>query len=197
MSHGKRKECFFKALFLTYKNYYENLPENWMICKLSEIACIKGGKRIPAGQKFSINATNHKYLRVTDMKSNTIVSCAYISDEIFNLIKNYYITSNDLYITVAGTIGSIGTIPQEYSYSNLTENADKIVLIDYINKYWLMFSLLATQIQNQIKESTTKVGQPKLSIKKIEELRIALPPYNEQKRIVNKINDCIYYLTFL
>lgn len=129
------------------------------------------------------------------MKNHTIVSCAYISDDIYNLIKNYYITSNDLYITVAGTIGSVGIIPENYSYANLTENADKIVITNYINKNWLMFMLLSNQIQNQIKESTTKVGQPKLAIKKIEELRIALPPYNEQNRILNKINNCLHYLT--
>ena len=51
----------------------------------------------------------------------------YISKEIYSLIKNYTISKDDLYITVAGTIGVVGEIPIEFDGANLTENANKIV----------------------------------------------------------------------
>ena len=165
------------------KNYYENLPFNWKEISLKMICSVKGGKRIPAGEKFSIEPTNHKYLRVTDMKNSTIVGCAYISDDIYSKIKSYTISADDIYITVAGTIGSVGIIPNEFNEANLTENADKLLLNPLICKEWFINLLQSEVIQRQIRDSVTKVGQPKLAIKRIEELRIPLPPLNEQIRI--------------
>ncbi len=147
------------------------------------ICSVKGGKRIPAGEKFSVEPTNHKYLRVTDMKNSTIVGCAYISDDIYSKIKSYTISADDIYITVAGTIGSVGIIPNEFNEANLTENADKLLLNPLICKEWFINLLQSEVIQKQIRDSVTKVGQPKLAIKRIEELRIPLPPVNEQIRI--------------
>jgi type I restriction enzyme S subunit len=44
-------------------------------------------------------------------------------------------------------------------------------------------------IQSQIADATTKVGQPKLAILRIQELLCPLPPLAEQHRIVEKINE--------
>ena len=165
-----------------------NLPLNWCKVPLKDICEVKGGKRIPAGEKFEILPTNYKYLRVTDMKNNSIISCAYISENIYKLIKNYTISKDDIYITVAGTIGNVGEIPPEYDNSNLTENADKLILNKNINKSWFIKFLKSDTCQKQIKESITKVGQPKLAIKRIEEIMLILPPYNEQLKISNIID---------
>ena len=176
------------------KNYYEQFPDTWKLVRLQNICEVKGGKRIPAGTKFSLEPTNHKYLRVTDMKQHSIIGCAYISSEIYNCIKNYTINHDDIYITCAGTIGYIGTIPKEYDGANLTENADKLLLNHLIDKSWFIQCLCSEICQKQIRDCTTKVGQPKLAIKRIEQLTIPLPPFEEQRRINNKIMSLVSYL---
>ena len=180
---------FFNDFVNIYKNYYMNLPINWCEISLRNICEVKGGKRIPAGEKFELSPTKYKYLRVTDMKNGGIIGCTYISEKIYRLIKNYTISKEDIYITVAGTIGNIGEIPSEYDGSNLTENADKLILNKNINKSWFIKFLKSETCQKQIKESVTKVGQPKLAIKRIEEIKINLPPYSEQVRISNLVDQ--------
>ena len=128
------------------------------------------------------------------MKNNSIRGCAYISDKIFEIIRNYTIKYNDIYITVAGTIGDVGIVPIEYNGANLTENADKLLLNNQICKDWFVLYLQSEYCQMQIRDVTTKVGQPKLAIKRIEELFIMLPPYNEQKAIYKKINCLFDYI---
>ena len=166
------------------------IPASWSWCRLRNIASIKGGKRIPVGEKLTTENTGHMYIRVADMKENTVKTddIHYISESIYQKIKSYTISTEDLYITVAGTIGSVGEIPKVFNNANLTENADKIVFRGVCKKF-LMYCLLSNFVQSQIKKCTTKVGQPKLAIVRIEDLLIPLPPIKEQYRIVHKIEQ--------
>ena len=166
------------------------IPSSWSWCRLGNIASVKGGKRIPVGEKLTTGNTGHMYIRVADMKENTVKTddIHYISESIYQKIKSYTISTEDLYITVAGTIGSVGEIPKVFDNANLTENADKIVFRGICKKF-LMYCLLSNFVQSQIKKCTTKVGQPKLAIVRIEDLLIPLPPIKEQYRIVHKIEQ--------
>ena len=172
------------------------IPPTWVWCRLGAITSIYGGKRIPAGHILSDIDTGHKYIRVSDMKNGTVnlSDIHYISEDVYQQIKAYNISKDDLYITVAGTIGRIGEVPIELDNANLTENADKIVF-SQINKKFLMYALQSEYVQSQIRDCTTKVGQPKLAIMRIQELFIALPPVQEQKRIVSKITTILSHIT--
>lgn len=166
------------------------IPNNWCWVRLGNITQIKGGKRIPKGTSLLKENTGYKYIRVTDMKNGTVLNddIHYISKDIYNKISNYTISKNDIYITCAGTIGRVGIIPVEFDGANLTENADKII-IKHINKNLLVKVLSSYIVQKQIQEVITTGCQPKLAIKKIEQLKIPLPPINEQQRIVNIIES--------
>ena len=166
------------------------IPSNWCWVRLGNITQIKGGKRIPKGTSLLKENTGYKYIRVTDMKNGTVLNddIHYISKDIYNKISNYTISKNDIYITCAGTIGRVGIIPVEFDGANLTENADKII-IKHINKNLLVKVLSSYIVQKQIQEVITTGCQPKLAIKKIEQLKIPLPPINEQQRIVNIIES--------
>ena len=83
----------------------------WQKVMLKEIALIKGGKRIPKGKKLSDEVTPYPYLRVTDFGENgTIVSknMKYVPSNIYPEIKQYTISSGNIYISIAGSIGKVG-----------------------------------------------------------------------------------------
>ena len=167
-----------------------NIPDGWKWSKLGEMVTVLGGKRIPAGKKLTKNNTGHIYIRVSDMKDNTVSTndLQYVPEDIYPGISRYIINKDDVYITVAGTIGRVGKIPPELDGANLTENADRLVF-NRIDQDWLIWCLNSPIIQNQIHDATTQVGQPKLAIKRIEELLIPLPPLTEQKRIVERLEN--------
>lgn len=172
-------------------NYKDEIPRNCKLVKLGDIVGIYGGKRIPAGRKLTRENTGHYYIRVSDMGENTIDSTEdmqFVPKDIVETIKSYIINKDDIYITVAGTIGKIGYIPDELDGANLTENADKLVFSN-INKKWLIYALKSEFVQKQIQESTTKVGQPKLAIKRISNIEIILPSPEEQVRTTKKLDD--------
>ena len=164
------------------------IPQGWEWERLGNITTIKGGKRIPVGMNLSTIDTGHKYIRVADMKNHSIKNddIHYITDEIYEKIKAYIISKDDLYITVAGTIGNVGIVPEEFNNANLTENAYKIEIYA-LCKLYLLYTLLSDVVQEQIRECTTKVGQPKLAIIRIQNFLIPIAPLAEQKRISNRI----------
>ena len=172
-----------------------DIPYGWSWCRLAIFAQVLGGKRIPAGRQLTNENTGHYYIKVSDMKENSVCldKLQFVPTDIYPTISRYIINKEDVYITVAGTIGRVGTIPNELDGANLTENADRIV-VDEIDQHWLVKCLLSDVIQEQIKEATTKVGQPKLAIARIEKFLIPLPPLAEQKRIVAKINEVFVML---
>ena len=168
------------------------IPENWRWCRLGTLVAVLGGKRISAGRKLTSDNTGHVYIRVSDMKDGGVNTdnLLYVPEDIYPSISKYIISSADVFITVAGTIGRVGKIPAELDGSNLTENADRLVFT-IIDQDWLILLLQSSLIQEQIIEATTKVGQPKLAIARIERLLVALPPVKEQHRIVQRIEELL------
>ena len=171
------------------------IPDGWKWVRLGDVASVLGGKRIPAGRTLTTENTGYKYIRVSDMKNGSVSidSLLYVPSDIYPSISRYIINKEDVYITVAGTIGRVGKIPQQIDGSNLTENADRLVF-QFLDQDWLIRCLESQLIQQQIIDATTKVGQPKLAIKRIQELLLPLPPVAEQKRIVAKIEELLPYL---
>ncbi len=165
------------------------LPEGWKWCRLGDVAILKGGKRIPAGKKCISEKTPHVYIRVTDMQNDTVNldNLMYITDDIYSAIKNYTISKEDLYLTIAGTIGRVGIIPDCLDGMNLTENALKITDIKCDKKY-LLYVLKSDFTQNYFFNSYHQVAMPKLSILNASNTQIPLPPtLAEQQCIVNRI----------
>jgi restriction endonuclease S subunit len=125
--------------------------------KIGEIASVKGGKRLPKGMTVIDEPTPHPYLRVVDFSDYGIdrSNIKYIDEEAFEKIKRYTIDKADVYISIAGTIGRVGIVPDDLSGANLTENAAKITNIsrDVDHKY-LMYYLRGSVGQGQIANRT-------------------------------------------
>ena len=110
----------------------------------------------------------------------------YIDEEVYEVIRRYIIEKDDLYLTIAGTIGKVGEIPDALHGMNLTENAARLTEI-VCDKRYLMYSLMTDMVQSHFSLRFHQVAQPKLSIETSSSTPVALPPLAEQKRIVRAI----------
>ncbi|OPX99888.1 MAG: EcoKI restriction-modification system protein HsdS [Syntrophorhabdus sp. PtaB.Bin047] len=172
----------------TKKQDEKPLPSGWRWVRLGEVCQIKGGKRLPKGHDFADGKTNYPYLRVIDFGNGTVRSngLKYLSENTQREISRYIIRSQDVYISIAGSIGIVGTIPPELDGANLTENAARLIIGDpsaLDGKYVAGF-LRSPSGQEQIEVRTNKVGQPKLALERIATVMLPLPPFPNRNALL-------------
>lgn len=171
----------------------KQLPTGWKMVKLGDLCHVKGGKRLPKGDTFVEAQTKHPYIRVVDMVGGSVNlnNIKYISDITHASISRYTITKDDVYISIAGTIGSTGIIPECLDGANLTENAAKLVIKkpNTLNKHFLANYLQTPYCQSLIAIRTNAVGVPKLALERISTIEIPVPPLEAQHKIVSILDE--------
>lgn len=165
--------------------------------KLSSVAIVKGGKRIPKGYGYSNEQTPYHYLRVADMDSDAQVevnNLMNISEEVFNILERYEILEGELAISIAGTIGKI-TILKNIPIDKrviLTENCAKILAktnVDLLPEY-LKICLELPIVKKQLDLNYIQTTIPKLGLDKIVGIKIPpIPCIQKQQEIVDYINE--------
>lgn len=158
------------------------------VVHLGDIAMVKGGKRLPKGNEYSDIPTGFPYIRVTDWNDHEIdPTCVrWISSEAAFAIKRYTISSADLFISIAGSVGLVASVPPELDGAYLTENAAKIVLREHveIDRDYLLLVMRSGSLSGQIRrQKGVGGGVPKLALFRIEALEIPLPSIGRQREI--------------
>lgn len=157
----------------------ENLPEGWRWGKLGEVCEIKGGKRLPKGEELTDQKGSHPYLKVADMTSDKYVvlnnKIQYVQDEIQKQIQNYIVKTNDIILSIVGTIGNVNTIDESLNGANLTENCVRFVNVKKITSNYLYQYLVSKEGQRQIEQGIVGGVQGKLPIYNIASIPILVP----------------------
>lgn len=176
------------------------IPKGWKVCHISDVADVKGGKRLPKGAPFAESKTPYPYIRISDFSNGSIDvgNIKYVRAEVREKIKRYTISQNDLYVSIAGVyLGLFGEVPEVLDGALLTENAAKIVFKDTErqNKTFVRYLCQSSLVQSQLlQEKGVGAGVPKLALFRIAETYIALPDRLEQNRISDTIASVDSYL---
>lgn len=163
-----------------------DFPE-WEEKTIEQIADVKGGKRLAKGYSLQSMNNGKPYITVTDMYEGgvEVENIRYVPIEIAESIKNYKIGINDIFISVAGTLGIVGIVPEELNNANLTENANKLTNLKCNQKYLLQY-LMSDNFKILIDSVKTTNAQPKLAIYAIKSFAIYMPTStSEQTKIAN------------
>lgn len=166
-------------------------PRDWRVVTLGELCEVKGGKRLPKGHRFAEAPALYPYIRVVDFRNYSVKKddLKFLTPQDYQLLKRYVISHEDVYISIAGTTGLVGVVPEDLDGAVLTENAAKLLIRNKrkVWKYFLMYFLASESGQVQIYQQTTKAVQPKLALGRIKQILIPLPPFLEQQKIAKAL----------
>ena len=182
-----------KAEIACDNGQYSKFPQNWAKIKIADVCDFMNG--------YAFNSDSYKQIgipvvRISNIKDDKISlnECVYV-DAISNC--EFTISKGDLLIAMSGaTTGKMGIYTcEEKAYlnqrvGNLRIKDANILCTNYRN-YMMRF------LQKEIIKKAYGGAQPNISSKMILNFEIFLPPLNEQKRIVQKIEDVFSILNLI
>jgi len=173
-----------------------DLPTKWKWKTVSDVSDIKGGKRVPLGHKLVSYNTSLPYIKAGDLKKGTVLKnkLEYLLPETQSIIKRYIVAKGDVYITNVGAkIGDAGIIPGDLDGANLTENALKMCNLEGVMNTYLSMWLRSPVAQEFIQQTILSAAQGKLALGRVEVFPLPLPPIEEQKEIVRKVEELFHF----
>lgn len=167
--------------------------------KHDKVLDLRGGKRIPKSDDYvpPIIKTNHYYPQVKNFVNYSIdlKYSRFINNNTYEKIKHYALKKNDVFISIAGTIGKVGmmpNIPRGYTVS-LTENAARFTNINKntLLPKFLMIEICGEAFHNEIKTLMSHNDTPKLGLSMLESCTISIPSLKTQLNYCDKFESLI------
>lgn len=166
--------------------------KEWKTYKLGEICVIKGGKRLPKGEPYSLNTTKYPYIRLVDVENGKVSknNIQYLNEKTQSLISRYIVEDGDVCLAIVGnTIGVVFYIDEQLHGANLTENAARLTLFKDTYSKYVYYFLLSQEGQNEIYKNAIGSAQGKLPIYGIQNIDIPLPKYSTQIKVGNILSS--------
>lgn len=168
-----------------------DLPAGWRKQRLDSICTVKGGKRLPAESELLDYLTDHPYIRVRDVGASRYVCLTdqfqYIDKETHQAISRYIVDTDDIIISIVGTIGLIGKIHSTLNKANLTENCVRLTAVKDITPDYLYYTLCMKKNNREIELLTVGAVQAKLPMYNIQSIEIVIPPNDVIRRFQNRM----------
>ncbi len=184
----KINENLEKTALLQIEELLENPNTKKRTIKIGDICDVKGGKRLPLGSDLIEQKNSHPYIRIRDLKNSCFVvlndEFLYVDDETQQEISRYITNTNDLLISIVGTIGLTSIVHSSLDNANLTENCVKLTNMNVLSPEYVLMYLRTKSGQKAISQATVGAVQAKLPLKNVQNLDIQYFD-DEQMREIN------------
>ena len=170
------------------------IPDSWEWVKLSSICnkLVDGDHNPPKGieektKYIMASSRNINYDRLDDLEN-----VRYLSKEVFEIENNRTkAEKGDIFFTSVGTLGRSCIYSGDY---NICFQRSVTVLNTNINNRFLKYFFDSNFFQTYVIEHSTGTAQMGFYLKEMANSPIAIPPMNEQARIVDKVSELFYQL---
>ena len=161
----------------------------WKWCYLVDIS-----QKITDGEHATPRRSSSGYylLSARNVKDGEIAldNVDYVPEDEFSRIrKRCDPDKGDILISCSGSVGRVAVVDKDNTYVMVRSAALVKLFQNYIYSQFLAYALRSRSIQNQIIEKSRASAQANLFLGKIKEIKIPLPPFAEQKRIVEKVDE--------
>lgn len=183
----KINENLEKTALLQIEELLENPNTKKRTIKIGDICDVKGGKRLPLGSDLIEQKNSHPYIRIRDLKNSCFVvlndEFLYVDDETQQEISRYITNTNDLLISIVGTIGLTSIVHSSLDNANLTENCVKLTNMKKFSPEYVLMYLRTKSGQKAISQATVGAVQAKLPLKNVQNLDIQYFDDEQMKEI--------------
>ncbi|KAF5049913.1 Type I restriction modification DNA specificity domain protein [anaerobic digester metagenome] len=171
------------------------IPESWEWVRLGNLCKKIGSGSTPKGGKSVYKEKGIKFLRSQNIYNDGLRmdGIVFISEE--QNKAGSEVKAKDILLNITGgSIGRCALVPDDFDRANINQHVMIIRNIYPANRFYLHSVLIAPYIQEMIMSVQVGVSREGLSAEKLIKFLIPLPPIEEQKRIVAKIEALMPYI---
>ena len=180
-----------------YEQVPFEVPEGWTWCRLEDIVTFQGGYAFKSSTYVS--NSNWQVVRIGNVKNDCLLldnQPIFVPEDIALSANNYKIENGDILFTMTGTKGK-----RDYFYTAIVKDVSHNLLLNQrvgclriisqnvlpeylsivLKTEYLLDAIFATETGN--------VSQGNIGSESTMKLWIAVPPYNEQKKIISAVGN--------
>jgi len=170
------------------------MKQGWELKTLGDVCSVQRG--LTYSGKDAVDYSSTVVLRATniDLESSSLVfdELKYLRDD-FEIKDEYELKKDSLLICFSSGskrhLGKVALVDNHYKYA-FGGFIGQITLNNNINPKYLFYSLISEDYKSYIAQLTDGVNINNLKIKDLQSFQIPIPPLEEQKRIVAKLDQC-------
>ena len=169
-------------------SHYENLPQGWAVCRLSDMVRIQNGFAFQSAKYIDVGI---RIIRITNVQSGYIIdeSPKFYPHNLMVGLDEYNLKNGDLLMSLTGNVGRVGIMPENLLPAALNQRVCCIKPKNNdIDKMYLFYYFQTEQFIQDCIASGKGVAQLNVSTEWLKHYIIQLPPKEEQSRIVKTID---------
>ena len=175
-----------KAEITCDNGQYGKISKGWCLCRLGDIGKIVTGNT-PTKDIAEYYGGNIPFYKPADLEEGKCIKNASDHLSVLGFEQARKIPANSILVTCIGaTIGKTGLITVEGSCN---QQINAIIPNEVAYAEFIYYTCISDYMQKEIKSNASATTLPILNKGNFAKLPFPLPPYNEQQRIVNKIEE--------
>lgn len=136
------------------------------------------------------------YVRVVDLRDDRVnlATLKRTAPDIAEQYRRASLKAGDVLLAIRGSYGRVAVVPAELDGGNITQDTARLAAMPGVDARWLSVFLRSPIAQNYFKEVARGVAVKGVNIGDIRPMTVPLPPIEEQKVIVEIVEDAMSIL---
>ena len=179
---------------IDYKPY--DIPSSWVWSKIEYIADYKNGFAFNSGMMEKETRDGYPIIKSANIGQKKVI-INYKTDYILNPTKKMLdciINKNDILMVLSSQSSNVEPLGVSaiYKYdtpSLLNQRVLKLVCNSLVNPDYVLYAINSNWFHNKLSNKAAGLAQANLKLEHVLSMEIPIPPLEEQKQIVNKIEE--------
>ncbi|WP_312331961.1 restriction endonuclease subunit S [Acinetobacter variabilis] len=187
----EKLDQLLQATFIDMFGDFQINPMNWQTKPLSEVVnntTIVTYGIVQAGEEYPDGIP---YIRTGDIKNGSILTenLSRTDPEIAKKFKRSEVQTGDIVMSIRATVGTTALVPKILNGANLTQGTARIAVGENIEREYALYHLRCQATQNWIQKQVKGATFREITLGKLRELPVYLPPRDLQKKFVEIYNS--------
>ena len=198
---SKSKIDFGMSKLILEKN--NGLPKGWILSRMQDIVLTPKNDIVDGPFGSNLKATEYvddgiPIIRLQNVDRNQFINknIRYVTKEKAKKLQRHSFLKNDIVITKLGfPVGKATLVPEYLENGIIVADILRMRVLDkFVSRKFLTYLINSEIITKQFANHTQGTTRPRVNLTKFRDFIIPLPPLNEQKRIVAKIEESFFLI---